>query len=228
VTCDDGEAMERINRREALRTRFMNELYEMADGSETNFVDTKDIAERLGLVFEYGKDIDEVFAIIRYFEEERLIKATGGGEVVNLTHSGIREVEQAHRQPDEPTQHLAPINLVSVTAHTITNSPIQQGSPGATQSLTVLSQDHQSQLEGIVRSLKTSIDDLGLGDEDKAELEAEVRTLEAQVASPKPKKEIVRPSLQSAKRILESAAVTVAGHEIIEGINLLLSAVGIQ
>jgi hypothetical protein len=79
--------MERINRREALRTRFMNELYEMADGSETNFVDTKDIAERLGLVFEYGKDIDEVFAIIRYFEEERLIKATGGGEVVNLTHT---------------------------------------------------------------------------------------------------------------------------------------------
>ena len=219
--------MERINRREALRTRFMNELYEMADGSETNFVATKDIAERLGLVFEWGsQDYEEVHAIIRYFEEERLIKATGGGEIVNLTHSGIREVEQAHRQPDEPTQHLAPINLVSVTAHTITNSPIQQGSPGATQSLTVLSQDHKSQLEGIVRSLQTSIDDLGLGEEDKAELEAEVRTLEAQVASPKPKKEIVRPSLQSAKRILEGAAVTVAGHEIIEGINLLLGAVG--
>jgi hypothetical protein len=218
--------MERINQRRALRTQFMNELYEMADGSQTNFVATRDIAERLGLVFEYGKDHDEVFAIVQYLEEERLIEATGDGEAVNLTHLGILEVEQAQSQPDEPTQHFAPINLVY--GHTFTNSPIQQGSPGATQSLTVLSQDHQSQLEGIVRSLQTSINDLGLGDEDKAELEAEVRTLEAQVASPKPKKEIVRPSLQSAKRILEGAAVTVAGHEIIEGINLLLGAVGIQ
>jgi CHAT domain-containing protein len=220
VTCDDGEAMERINRRDALRTQFMNELYEMADGSQTNFVPTKDIAERLGLVFEYGKDIDEVFAIVQYLEDERLIEVTGG-EYVNLTHFGIREVEQAHRQPDEPTQHLAPINLVSVSAHTITNSPIQQGSPGATQSLTVLSQDHQSQLEAIVQSLKTSIDDLELGDEDKAELEAEVQTLEAQLASPKPKKEVIRPGLQSVRRILEGAASQTTASGLLEAIQTL-------
>ena len=134
--------------REALRTRFMNVSYEMADpASETDFVVTRRIsAERLGLVFELGgaKTMKRSTPPSGISEEERLTKATGGGEIVNLTHSGIREVEQAHRQPDEPTQHLAPINLVSVTAHTITNSPIQQGSLGATQSLTVLSQDHQS------------------------------------------------------------------------------------
>ena len=212
--------MERIDQRKALRTRFMNELYEMADGSRTNYVKTSEIAKRLGLVFEWGKDYGEVLAIVNHLEDEGLIAATEEGGDVNLTHSGILEVELAHSQPDKPTQHFAPINLVY--AHNITNSPIQQGSPGATQTLTVLSQDHQQQLEGIVRSLRTTIDDLGLGDEDKAELEAELRTLEAQVASPKPKKEIVRSSLQSAKDILVGAAATVAGHEIIEGINLLL------
>jgi len=216
--------MEQHNQRKALRTRFMHELYEMADGIETNFVSTRKIAERLGLVFAYGKDIDEVFAIVRYLEEERLIKATGDGEAVNLTHFGIREVEQAQSQPDEPTQHFAPINLVY--AQTITNSPIQQGSPGATQSLTVIGQDHQQQLSDIVRSLKISIDDLGLAEEDKADLEAEVGTLEAQVASPKPKKEIVGPSLQSAKNILEGTASSLTAQGIIEVIGQLLSALG--
>ena len=216
--------MERHNQRKALRTQFMNELYEMADGIETNFVSTRKIAERLGLVFAYGKDIDEVFAIVRYLEEERLIKATGDGEAVNLTHFDIREVEQAQSQPDEPTQHFAPLNLVY--AQTITNSPIQQGSPGATQSLTVIGQDHQQQLSDIVRSLKTSIDDLGLAEEDKAELEAEVGTFEAQVASPKPKKEIVGPSLQSAKNILEGTASSLTAQGIIEVIGQLLSALG--
>ena len=221
--------MERINRRDALRTQFMNELYEMADSSRTNYVKTSEIAKRLGLVFDWGKDRDEVLAIVNHLEDKGLIEATEEGGDVRLTHSGILEVELAHSQPDEPTQHLAPMSVVyKISAHTITNSQFQQGSPGATQSLTVIGPDHQQQLEGIVQSLKASIDDLGLGEEDKAELEAEVRTLEAQVASPKPKKEIVRPSLQSAKHILEGAAVTVAGHEIIEGINLMLGSVGIQ
>jgi hypothetical protein len=215
--------MERINQRKALRTQFMNELFEMADGSDTNFVPTRKVAEKLGLDYEVGQDFDEVYAVISYLEGEHLIKAIGQlAFQVKLTHYGIREVEQAHSHPDEPTQHFAPINLVY--AHNITNSPIQQGSPGATQSLTVIGQDHQQQLEDIVQQLRTSIDGMGLEVEDKAELEAEVRTLEAQVASPKPKKEIVHPSLQSARNILEGAASGVTAQGIIAGIGLLLSA----
>jgi hypothetical protein len=79
-------------------------------------------------------------------------------------------------------------------------------------------------LEDIVRSLRASIDDLGLEEADRAELEAEVQTLEAQVASPRPKKEIVQPSLQSARNILQGAASGVTAQGILEGINLLLSA----
>ncbi len=203
----------------------MNELYEMADGSRTNYVKTSEIAKRLGLVFEWGKDDGEVLAIVNHLEDEGLIAATEEGGDVNLTHSGILEVEQAQSQPDEPTQHLAPMNVVyKINAHTITNSPIQQGSPGATQSLTVIGEDHKQNLEDIVRSLRSSIDQLGLEDGDKAELEAEVQTLEAQVTSPKPKKEIVHPSLQSAKNILEGAASSVTAQGIIAGIGQFLGA----
>ena len=216
--------MEQINQRKALRTRFMNELFEMAGGSRNQRVDTSDVAERLGLVFEYGKDMAEVFDIADYLKDEGLISIHGDQVyAVQLTHRGLREIEQAHSQPDEPTQHFAPMNIVyKISAHTITNSQFQQGSPGATQSLTVLSQDQQQQLEGIVQQLRTSIDDLGLGDEGKAELEADVQTLEAQVVSPKPKNEIVRPSLQSAKHILEGAASGVTAQGIIQAIGLWL------
>jgi hypothetical protein len=201
----------------------MNELFEMADGTEFNLVAVSEIAEKLGLVYERGQDFDEVFGIIRYLEGEGLIEHIGlSASQLRLTHWGIREVEQAHSQPDEPTTHFAPINLVY--AQTISNSPIQQGSPGATQSLTFIGQDQQQQLEDIVRSLRASIDDLGLEEADRAELEAEVQTLEAQVASPRPKKEIVQPSLQSARNILQGAASGVTAQGILEGINLLLSA----
>jgi len=63
-----------------------------------------------------------------------------------------------------------------------------------------------------------------LGDDERAELESEVQTLEAQVASPKPKKEIIHPSLQSAKHILEGVASSVTAQGIIAGIGLFLGA----
>src|SRR5215218_1756532 len=170
--------MERINERKALRTRFMNDLFEMADGFRTNYVKTSEIAKRLGLVFELGKDYGEALAIVNHLEGEGLIEATEEGGDVRLTHSGILEVEQAHSQPDEPTQHLAAINTINNYFHVggsiggSVNAPIQQASPGATQSLTVIREDDKQQLSDIVRSLRTSIDDFGLEGEDRAELEA--------------------------------------------------------
>jgi hypothetical protein len=220
--------MERIDRHEALRTRFMNELFELANGSRNKPVVTREVADRLGLVFEHGKDREEVCDIADYLKDEGLISIeTEEVTSVRLTHRGIREVEQARRQPDEPTQNLGAINTINNYFHVergSVNAPIQQGSPGATQSLTVIGEDHKQHLEGIVRSLRSSIDDLELGDEDRAELEADVRTLEAQVASPKPKKEIVHPSLQSAKNILEGTASGAAAQGIIAGIGLFLGA----
>src|SRR5215207_8593987 len=77
-----GGIMERINERKALRTRFMNELFEIADGSRTTVVKTSEIAKRLGLVFEWGRDNGEVLAIVNHLEGEGLIEATEeGGDV---------------------------------------------------------------------------------------------------------------------------------------------------
>ncbi len=214
--------MERINQRKALRTQFMNELFDLADGSEMEFVSTTDIAERLGLVFERGQDQDELMNVGRYLEQEGLIKAIGMGMFqIRLTHEGVREVEEARSKPDEPTEHFASFNFVY--AESISNSNVQQGSPGANQYLNVVGPEQVQRIEPVVQALRESIDDLGLEETDRAELEAEVRTLESQVASPKPKKAIIDSGLRSVQRILEGTATSAASSGLLQGIQAALS-----
>lgn len=214
--------MDRINQRKARRTQFMNELFDMADGSEMEFVSTTDVAKRLGLAFERGQDRDEVMNLGRYLEEEGLINAIGMGMFqIRLTHEGVREVEEARSKPDEPTEHFASFNFVY--AESISNSNVQQGSPGAHQYLNVAGPEQVQRIEPVVQALRESIDDLGLVETDRAELEAEVRTLESQVASPKPKKEIIESGLRSAQRIVEGAAAGAASSGLLQAIQAALS-----
>lgn len=218
--------MDSTDRRKELRTRFMNELFEMAGASERNAVTTAEIAERLGLTFQRRHpDRGEVLDVAQYLEAEKLIEVLGNeARQVRLTHAGIREVEEAKNRPDEPTYHFAPINVVYAQGN-ITNSQMQQGSPGASQNLTLLGRDHQERLRTTVQELRNNLDEFGLGEPERAELEAEVRTLEAQADSPKPKREVVRPSLQSAKNILEGTASGVTAQGVVQGIGLLLSSI---
>lgn len=216
--------MERIGKRKELRTRFMNELFEVSHGMDGEIASTVVVAQRLGVEITGDEENDrDIIATVRYLDGEGLLQAdpNGGGYLIKLTHFGVREVEEARDRPDEPTSYFAPINVVY--AQTISNSNLQQGSPGATQSLTILGQDHRERLRSTLQSIKGSIDEFNLEQADRAELEAEVRTLEAQADSPKPKREVVHPSLVSARNILEGAASGVAAQGVIEAIGLLLS-----
>ncbi len=214
--------MDAIERRRAQRTQFMNELYDLADGADFQPISTRQVAERLGLDLTDREGRAEILKIARFLEGEHLIKATGLSlGSVSLTHEGVREVEEARSQPDHPTEHFAPINIVY--AQTITHSAIQQGSPGATQSFTIINQGEQQKLEAFIRSLRSSMDQLGLEEEQQAELEADIQTLEAQVASPKPKKEVIRPGLQSIGRILEGTASQAAASGLLQTIQALMN-----
>jgi hypothetical protein len=81
------------------------------------------------------------------------------------------------------------------------NSQLQQDSAGAsqTQNIALPSVD----ISSFIEELKASLNDLGLNSDDTAELEAEVLTIEHQLASPKPKNIIIGESLKSARSILE-------------------------
>lgn len=212
--------MNEIDRRSAERTQFMNELYDIADGADFQPIDTRKVAWKLGYDISDRDQRTRVLTITRYLEGEGLIKLTGmAGTVVSLTHLGVVEVEEARSRPDQPTDHFVPINLVY--AETIIDSAIQQGSPGATQSLTVLDKNGTQELEKFTRLLRQEIEKLDLSASSRTELEADIQTLEAQATSPNPKKEIIKPGLQSIQRILEGTASGMVASGLIEAVQAL-------
>lgn len=190
----------------------MSELYDEVDGHTNRWEDPVQIAGKAKLDISGQEVLDKVQGIAEYLDGEGLIKTIdskgdrGGRRIhgVAITHAGVVEVERSRSEPEKPTDHFAPISVVY--AETITNSSIQQGSPGATQSLTVINQSGLQELETFLQSLKQSVDQLELDEDQREELEADIQTVEAQIASPKPKQEVMRPGLESIRRILEGSA----------------------
>jgi hypothetical protein len=88
--------------------------------------------------------------------------------------------------------------------HGIEHSQIQVESVASMQTLTV-SQFDISKLKEVIEALKNSLKELGLEDDTKGELVAEIKTLESHAASPKPKTSIIRESLLSVRSIIEGA-----------------------
>ena len=102
----------------------------------------------------------------------------------------------------------------------MSNSQLQQASPHGNQKLDIL-----NDLEPICSSLthlKNRIHELELEAKKEKELSAEIETVLAQSQSPKPKKTIIRRSLESIRTILESAAGNVIANRIITEIGKFL------
>jgi hypothetical protein len=76
-----------------------------------------------------------------------------------------------------------------------------------------------ARLKEIVAALKNSSGKLGLDHQEKCELEAEIQTLAAQTASPKPKVSIIRERLASVRNILEGIAGNLIAAAILRQIN---------
>jgi len=91
---------------------------------------------------------------------------------------------------------------------------IQQGNENATQVL-MQSLDLEA-VSKFVEELKSKIGGLDVVDEARAEMSSEIATLEAQIASPKPKVGIVRESMSSVRSILEGASGSAAGAMLLE------------
>ena len=105
-----------ITQRKSKRFQFLHRLYEMSHGLKPIRV--------LVLRKELGLAIEEVEDAVKYLMGERLIRFwelddlrsyspwTVRGEVC-LTHHGVVEVEAALSEPEKPTQHFPPLNIIS-------------------------------------------------------------------------------------------------------------------
>jgi len=105
---------------------------------------------------------------------------------------------------------------------TMVNSQLQQNSSG-TQTLT---NDVSGKIGSFVDEATKSLPELGLPQPDREELEAELETLRSQLKSPKPKLDIFRSCLSSAKTILEGAAGNVAASALLAQLAPLIPSIG--
>lgn len=99
----------------------------------------------------------------------------------------------------EPTYYATNMTVV----HSMSQSQIQQASPGATQALTVKTVDVKALIE-FVKEVRAIEDQLP--EEDRKQARADLATLEAQADAPTPSTGIVMEAAASLRKILESAA----------------------
>ncbi|UQU65961.1 hypothetical protein COUCH_06560 [Couchioplanes caeruleus] len=191
-----------IEEKRERRLLFMDHLYRITDGDRTVSVDTAEVTAEAGI------PVAEAPAIVDYLVEEGLVARSAFGGLISITHRGVVEVEESARKPDEPTEHFAPrINVVHVGM--MVGSTIQQG----TSHSTVHDKPAEFDLEKLKELLavaRQALPEVGLGEDDVAEAEADIGTIESQAASSRPKMGVIRSSLQSLSGLFAIAAPTAA------------------
>jgi hypothetical protein len=201
-----------IEEKRRARAAFVNRLYDLGDGSERFFENYMTIASSVGRV-----DREGALDVAQYLVGEGLAEwmTTDGG--IRLTHAGIVEVERSRTEPDQPTEHFAPFNMIMGN---ITNSQIQQGTTSSVISLQDDPARLAADLSSFVDLVRAHLDGLDLEGPQRSEAEAELATLEAQAGSPKPKRAIVEASLVTLKELTLSVGGSVAAQAIMHGLGV--------
>ena len=191
---------------------FLRKCYEVSEGSTLQIFEMWKVGEELG----FDRKLTGV--VTEYLSGEGLIKYTTLGGGISMTHGGIVEIEQALDNPDEPTDHFPPLNVIYVGQ--MIDSQIQQASPAAAQ--VTFREGKDEELRALVESLSNSIEEFGLDDQEKSDLQAEILTIEAQTSKSKPNRTIIAESLTSIRTILEQAAGAALAVGFIEVIKTLV------
>jgi hypothetical protein len=137
---------------------------------------------------------------------------------IKLESDGILGEGMSFSREEKEKAHSVTYNIKNYIHGNIDHSQIQVESANSFQKGSFQDVD-LFELKKIISSLKKSLDDLGIEGDIRDELISEIHTLEAQTDSPKPKASILRESLISVRKILESAA----GNLVASG---LLSQIG--
>jgi hypothetical protein len=177
---------------EARFGEFVGEVYDSADGSLSRPVDARQVARSMGINPRHTQ------AIILRLQEQRLLRIVSmANGIVRLTEYGVRAAEAGGSRSGEAAEDTGPV------------APSRPRSDG---SLAVMDERAIRKTEAFVQYLKETLNHLRLdgrielGEDGRSEIAAEISTIENQVASPRPKSQIVALSLRSIKEAVEGRA----------------------
>jgi hypothetical protein len=204
-----------IEKRRADRLRVMNKIYEAADGSQRTQISGPWLLEHMGM------PEDELADACLYLVSEHLIEGdktlwhSAIPYTIRLTHRGMTEMERSRSAPENPTAHFPPmISVVHIAGDNI-GSPIQAGSPGARQAVSIGDLD-LGRIRELLTELEAHAPSLALSEDDAAQLQADLATVKAQVNSPRPNNRTIREHLLSVRAILENTAGGLAAGGLLE------------
>jgi len=127
----------------------------------------------------------------------------------DIIHGGVLQIKAFTESEGAYQQRIAQSQSSSINVGTMTNSAIQQNSPGAFQSL-AFTQENRNDIEGIVDAILTTIDQLGLANDDKSELLADIESIQAQLKKAKPTPSMIRSCLEGVRTGLTKVATSAA------------------
>lgn len=197
------------------RFRFLHRLWDVSGADEHKQANMFTIGQDLGF------DEAKTRRVIQYLRGEGLARNRELGGGVGISHDGIQEVEEALSQPEQPTHFFPPaVSIISIGM--MSNSTIQQASPGAVQDVDFeVAEVHE--IRAVVQEVKLKLDELELEIDERRQAEAEVATIEAQLGSPKPRRTSISESLTSLRGILEGAAAAVVAAPLVAKIAALIA-----
>lgn len=176
----------------------MKRLYDLSGADPTAFVHQDEIIETT----EISKL--EAQGIAQYLKSKFLLKYAASGPLFNITAEGIDKVENAISHPKRETDYFGQvINILNINS--VEGSQIQQNTTSSSQIMEFKNYD-VSELTKLVKSLKDALSELKLNEESKNVYLSDLKTIEAQIESPKPKENVIRSCLLSIKQILRSVA----------------------
>lgn len=136
------------------------------------------------------------------------------GEDMTFSADEKERVQRSGYSPEKYNIHIGEMH----------GSQIQQAGSGSNLDMSV-SQDTTNDISEFLSELKNSIGEFDLTEEQEEEVDAEIKTVESQIASPKPKASILKSSLGTLKSVLENAAGSALGGGLVEQIPALLAAI---
>jgi hypothetical protein len=192
----------------------MKVVYEKTQGDRFTFTNLAEVAPLISL------SQDDAGRIGEYLVGEGLIEWAYFGGGIAITHRGIKEVEQALSQPDEPTEHFPPaINVIQIGQMT---GQIQQGTVGSAQhQIQSVGEPEIAELGRFVEELKRVRTELPSAGDASTDLDAQVATIEAQLTSPKPHRAVLKAAGGVVLEILKSMSGSAAA-ELVKQVPSLL------
>jgi hypothetical protein len=195
------------------RYLYLQSLYDLTDGNPAAFLNMWELGSELGF------DRVKTRNVVDYLIAEGLLEPRALGGIISITHDGIIEIEDSKSNPDSPTLHFLPLNLIQI--ENMNNSAIQQGTSYSMQQINFNS-EKLDQLPKIINEIEVIKDQIEIDKTLYDELISEVETLKSQMKSPKPKNVILGESLKSIRSILEGVVGNLITPIIIDQIKNIL------